>query len=309
MKTFSEYVLAEKKKKEPDPVKEIEKDTKPVTKKPEAPVEDVKMDTTKLELKITTGKEESPKMAMKIVKNETTFSENEVEALKKILENTTLQKFTSDTTLVTVYRAEKNFIYIPDSSKSVYMVLMKYGKKVTGYFDARKNVSQDINMQVGSSDDGTPDIVCMGINATFEFSADDLKDIEFVSKKLSTAFLEFYNATEWSDTDDESFADWLKGKTAQDEVNYGEGQKFTLGGYLMESSFGDNLAETIRAVYSKLPLEEAKKFYLALQKIIAEYSFVNREEMNEPVEDTPTLGNDDVRKDGEDNVEVSKDAL
>lgn len=311
MKKSFKDIISEAKKKPSDPVKEVEKELEPKAPEVKPEVDDVKIDDKKFAIVVSTTKEPKGKLNLKIVKNESTFSDNEVEALKKIFDKVGCSKFTSETAIVNVFRAERKYIYIPESSKSINLVMMKNGGKVIGYFEAQKNTAQDKNMQVGGDDNlNFPDILPTGINASFEFSSEELKDFEKVSQKLNIAFAEFYEATEWCKEDEESFQDWMKTQTANDEVDIGESVLSGFGQFLNESSFGDNLAETIKAVYAKLPLEEAKKFYLALQKIIAEYSFVNREEMSTPVEDTPTIdGENEGGEEGEDNVEVSKDAL
>lgn len=311
MKKSFKDIISEAKKKTSDPVKEVEKELEPKAPEEKPKVDDVKIDDSKFAIVVSTVKEPKGKLNLKIVKNESTFNDNEVEALKKIFDKVGCSKFTSETAIVNMFRAERKYIYIPESSKSVTLAMMKNSGKIFGYFDAQKNTAQDKNMQTGGDDMNMPDVLSTGVNASFEFSSDELKDFEKVAQKLNIAFAEFYEATEWCKEDEESFQDWMKTQTANDEVDIGESVVSGFGQFLNESSFGDNLAETIKAVYAKLPLEEAKKFYLALQKIIAEYSFVNREEMSTPVEDTPTLDGEggEGGEEGEDNVEVSKDAL
>lgn len=309
-KSFKELIV-EAKAKKADELEKAKKEQVPVEDKPkvEPEVDSVKIDPNKLAITIVAKKEPKGKLNLKVSKNEYTFSENEVEALNKILDGVFCGKFTSETAVVNAFRAERKYIYIPESSKSVVLCISKGNGKCEGFFSAFKNIDQDNNMRTGE-DRGMdmPSEVPLGINATFSVSCEELKDCECLTKKLNVAFAEFYEATEWCKTDDVSFQDWLNGKTANDEVNLGEKQK-KRGKLLIESSFGDNLAETVKAVYSKLPLEEAKDFYLDLQKIIAKYSFVNREEMTTPVEDTPTLDANVEDEEGGDNVEVSKDAL
>ena len=222
------------------------------------------------------------------------FSDEEVEKLKDVLNNIGNPKFTSSGNVINVFRAEKAFVFIPDSNYMMNMALRKADSKIVGDFQAFKNTKDEKNMNIASNDeDFYGMVVPVGINGSFEFSIKELEDLDKLKMKLCGAIKQFEEATGWAKSDVESWENFIKRNTANDEIDYGESFKnFLSNKALFESSFGDKMADLIREVYQKLPLEEAGKFYVDFTKMIAKYSFVDRS--NVPVGNTPSLGNKEL---------------
>ena len=307
MKRFSEHLMEMKKKKdEGDPemiAKEIEKEDKPNT--PTEVVKDIKTDPDKFEVKVTFQKSPSD-IKVKIDKNVYTFSDEEIEKLKDVLSNVGNPKFTSSGNVINVFRAEKAFVFIPDSNYMMNMALRKADSKIVGDFQAFKNTKDEKNMNIANNDeDFYGMVVPVGINGTFEFDTKELEDVEKLKMKLCGAIKQFEEATGWAKSDVESWDSFIKRNTANDDIDYGESFKSGKSGKIIsESSFGDKMAELIREVYQKLPLEDAAKFYMDINKVITKYSFVDRS--NVPVGNTPSLGDKSI--DNSEDVTVPKPA-
>lgn len=294
-KRFSEHLNEMKKKKEegdPEKIsKEIEKEDKP--NEPKEPIKDISTDPDKFEVKVVYQKSPGD-IKVKVEKNVYTFSDEEVEKLKDVLNNIGNPKFTSSGNVINVFRAEKAFVFIPDSNYMMNMALRKADSKIVGDFQAFKNTKDEKNMNIASNDeDFYGMVVPVGINGSFEFSIKELEDLDKLKMKLCGAIKQFEEATGWAKSDVESWENFIKRNTANDEIDYGESFKnFLSNKALFESSFGDKMADLIREVYQKLPLEEAGKFYVDFTKMIAKYSFVDRS--NVPVGNTPSLGNKEL---------------
>ena len=294
-KRFSEHLNEMKKKKEegdPEKIsKEIEKEDKPSETK--EPIKDIVTDPDKFEVKVVYQKSHGD-IKVKVEKNVYTFSDEEVEKLKDVLNSIGNPKFTSSGNVINVFRAEKAFVFIPDSNYMMNMALRKADSKIVGDFHAFKNTKDEKNMNIASNDeDFYGMVVPVGINGSFEFSIKELEDLDKLKMKLCGAIKQFEEATGWAKSDVESWENFIKRNTANDEIDYGESFKSSKSNKVIsESSFGDKMAELIREVYQKLPLEDAAKFYMDINKVITKYSFVDRS--NVPVGNTPSLGNKEL---------------